>query len=159
MVCSRWLHLFNSASTPVPIHLLRYPDRELPAKPLQAERINPFFQWRLCAATGTIFASARPEATGKTIASGTDKSVPYMVRCKTQHRTCVTRNVTVSSNVPNRATAKLSSALMLRVAPTVSSAVPNRATRDNRIGRCVNSPLKSKNKRPQPELRPFVLEK
>ena len=28
-------------------------------------------------ATGTIFASARPEATGKTIASGTDKSVPY----------------------------------------------------------------------------------
>ena len=83
---------------------MRYPDRELPAKPLQAERINPFFQWRLCAATGTIFASARPEATGKTIASGTDKSVPYMVRCKTQHRTCVTRNVTVSSIVPNRAT-------------------------------------------------------
>ena len=41
-----------------------------------------------------------------------------MVRCKTQQRTCVTRNV------------------------TVSYAVPNRATREIRIRDCVNSPLK-----------------
>ena len=58
----------------------------------QAERINPFFQWRFYADTNTAIASARPEATGKTIASGTDKSVPYMVRCKTQQRTYVTRS-------------------------------------------------------------------
>ena len=39
---------------------------------------------------------------------------------KTQQRTCVTRNVKVSTNVPNR------------------------ATRDNRIRRCVNAPLKKR---------------
>ena len=43
---------------------------------------------------------------------------PYKVRCKTQQRTCVTRNVMVSANVPNR------------------------ATRDICIRRCVNAPLK-----------------
>ena len=37
-----------------------------------------------------------------------------MVRRKTQQRTCVTRNVKVSTNVPNRATAKLSNAPVLR---------------------------------------------
>ena len=51
---------------------------------------------------------------------GTDKSVPYMVRRKTQLRTCVTRNV------------------------TVSTIVPNRATRDICIRSCVNAPLKIK---------------
>ena len=50
---------------------------------------------------------------------------------------------TVYSIVPNRATAKLSSALMLRVATTVSFIVPNRATGDICIRRCVNSPLNS----------------
>ena len=72
----------------------------------------------------------------------------------------------VSTIVPNRATAKLSTALMYGgsftvlsvastpgtaklntalpgcVAVTVYSNVPNRATRDNRIGRCVKSLLK-----------------
>ena len=51
--------------------------------------------------------------------NGTGKPVPYKVRCKTQQRTCVTRNVMVSANVPNR------------------------ATRDMRIRRCSNSQLKS----------------
>ena len=37
-----------------------------------------------------------------------------MVRRKTQQRTCVTRNVMVYSNVPNRAAAKLSNAPVLR---------------------------------------------
>ena len=53
-------------------------------------------------------------------ANGTGKPVPYKVRRKTQHRTGVTRNVKVSTDVPNR------------------------ATRDNRIRRCVNAPLKKR---------------
>ena len=36
---------------------------------------------------------------GKTITGGTDKSVPYKVRSKTQQRTCVTQSDTVSSIV------------------------------------------------------------
>ena len=40
--------------------------------------------------------------------------------------------------------AKFSSALTLREATTVSSIVPNRDTRDNRIRRCPNAPLKKK---------------
>ena len=46
--------------------------------------------------------------------NGTGKPVPYKVRCKTQQRTCVTRNVMVSANVPNRAAAKLGNAPVLR---------------------------------------------
>ena len=89
-----------------------------------------------------------------------------MVRCKTQQRTCVTRNVMVSANVPNRAAAKRSNALtygeatMVSIivpnraaakrssaltygeATMVSTIVPNRATRDIRIRSCVNAPLK-----------------
>ena len=48
----------------------------------------------------------------------------------------------VSANVPNRAAAKLSSALVLREATMVSANASNRATRDMRIRSCVNSPLK-----------------
>ena len=40
MVCLR--HFFNSAFTLVPIQFLRLPDRWVPAKPWQTERINPF---------------------------------------------------------------------------------------------------------------------
>ena len=50
-----------------------------------------------------------------------------MVRCKTQQRTCVTRNVMVSANVPNRAAAKRSNALTYGEATMVSANVPNRA--------------------------------
>ena len=50
-----------------------------------------------------------------------------MVRCKTQQRTCVTRNVMVSANVPNRAAAKRSNALTYGEATMVSIIVPNRA--------------------------------
>ena len=89
-----------------------------------------------------------------------------MVRCKTQQRTCVTRNVMVSANASNRAAAKLSnaltygeatmvsanvsnraaakrsSALTYGEATMVSTIVPNRATRDIRIRSCVKAPLK-----------------
>ena len=65
-----------------------------------------------------------------------------MVRCKTQQRTCVTRNVMVSANASNRAAAKRSSALTYGEATMVSTIVPNRATRDIRIRSCVNAPLK-----------------
>ena len=51
-----------------------------------------------------------------------------MVRRKTQQRTCVTRNVMVYSNVPNRAAAKRSNALVLREATMVSANASNRAT-------------------------------
>ena len=57
----------------------------------QAERINPFFQRRVSTDTDTVFASARPEGADKTITRGTDKSVPYKVRCETQQRTYVAR--------------------------------------------------------------------
>ena len=50
-----------------------------------------------------------------------------MVRCKTQQRTCVTRNVMVSANVPNRAAAKRSNALTYGEATMVSANVSNRA--------------------------------
>ena len=50
-----------------------------------------------------------------------------MVRCKTQQRTCVTRNVMVSANASNRAAAKLSNALTYGEATMVSANVPNRA--------------------------------
>ena len=53
----------------------------------QAERINPFFQRRVSTDTDTVFASARPGAADETTANGTDKSVPYKVRSKTQQRT------------------------------------------------------------------------
>ena len=89
-----------------------------------------------------------------------------MVRCKTQQRTCVTRNVMVSANASNRAAAKLSNALTYGEATMVSANVSNRAaakrssaltygeatmvsanasnraTRDIRIRSCVNAPLK-----------------
>ena len=57
------------------------------------------FYFRLYADTDTVIAVSRPGVADKTITSGTDESVPYMVRCKTQLRTCVTRNVTVSTIV------------------------------------------------------------
>ena len=41
--------------------------------------------------TDTVFASARPESADKTITRGTDKSVPYKVRSKTQQRTNAAR--------------------------------------------------------------------
>ena len=50
-----------------------------------------------------------------------------MVRRKTQQRTCVTRNVMVSANVPNRAAAKRSNALTYGEATMVSANVSNRA--------------------------------
>ena len=50
-----------------------------------------------------------------------------MVRCKTQQRTCVTRNVMVSANASNRAAAKLSNALTYGEATMVSANVSNRA--------------------------------
>ena len=62
------------------------------------------FYFRLYADTDTVIAVSRPGVADKTITSGTDESVPYMVRRKTQLRTCVTRNVTVSTIVPNRVT-------------------------------------------------------
>ena len=49
MVCLR--HFFNSAFTLVPIQFLRLPDRWVPAKPWQTERINPFptrVQMKIC---------------------------------------------------------------------------------------------------------------
>ena len=69
-----------------------------------------------------------------------------MVRCKTQQRTCVTRNVMVSANASNRAAAKLSNALTYGEATMVSTIVPNRATRDMRIRRCGKSQLKERKK-------------
>ena len=51
-----------------------------------------------------------------------------MVRRKTQQRTCVTRNVMVSANVPNRAAAKRSNALTYGEATMVSANASNRAT-------------------------------
>ena len=57
------------------------------------------FYFRLYADTDTVIAVSRPGVADKTITSGTVKSVPYMVRRKTQLRTCVTRNVTVSTIV------------------------------------------------------------
>ena len=49
------------------------------------------FYFRLYADTDTVIAVSRPGVADKTITSGTDESVPYMVRRKTQLRTCVTR--------------------------------------------------------------------
>ena len=48
----------------VPIRFLRQPDRELPAKPRQAEQAS-------------LFPTAIDLSAGKTVANGTDKSVPY----------------------------------------------------------------------------------
>ena len=49
------------------------------------------FQRRVSTDTDTVFASARPESADKTITRGTDKSVPYKVRSKTQQRTNAAR--------------------------------------------------------------------
>ena len=65
----------------------------------QTERINPFFQRRVSTDTDTVFASARPGAADETTANGTDKSVPYKVRSKTQQRIAGMRNSTVFTNV------------------------------------------------------------
>ena len=93
-----------------------------------------FFQRRINAGADTFFASARPEGADKTITRGTDKSVPYKVRSKTQQRTCVTRSDTVSSIVSTPGhqryayQCKLNAPLKKREATTVSSAVSNRDT-------------------------------
>ena len=75
MVCLR--HFFNSAFTLVPIQFLRLPDRWVPAKPWQTERMNPFFRRRINTDADTFIAVSRPETTGETITGGTDESVPY----------------------------------------------------------------------------------
>ena len=95
------------------------------------------FQRRVSTDTDTVFASARPESADKTITRGTDKSVPYKVRSKTQQRTCVTRSDMVSSIVSTPGyqryayQCKLNSPLKKREATTVSSAPSNRATAIN----------------------------
>ena len=91
----------------VPIRLLRYPDRELPTKPVYAERINPF--------PTTMYFSA-----GKAITHGRSMIAPTSYRfwcrqsryrrngqarslhgatefCTNIAQSCVTRNDTVSS--------------------------------------------------------------
>gem|GEM_PF-3415462 len=77
------------------------------------------------------------------VAPTVSSAVPNRATAKLSSALMLRVAPTVSSIVPNRATAKLSSALMLRVAPTVSFIVPNRATGDICIGSCVNSPLNS----------------
>ena len=57
------------------------------------------FQRRVSTDTDTVFASARPESADKTITRGTDKSVPYKVRRKTQQRIAGMLNSTVFTNV------------------------------------------------------------
>ena len=61
----------------MPIRLLRYPDRELPTKPWHAERMNPFFQWRISTGANTFIEVSRPGAADETGICGTDKSVTY----------------------------------------------------------------------------------
>ena len=96
------------------------------------------FQRRVSTDTDTVFASARPESADKTITRGTDKSVPYKVRSKTQHRTNVARQfpgfvgnfdtglpeITVSVGAPIRLQKKARNA-------TVSTIVSNRAAAKN----------------------------
>ena len=75
MVCSRWLHLFNSASTPVLIHLLRQPDRWVQAKPQRKGGQWPFFQRRINAGTDTFIAVSRPVGAGETATKGRPMAV------------------------------------------------------------------------------------
>ena len=70
MVCSRWLHLFNSVFTLIPIHFLRQPDRWVQAKPQRKGGQWPFFQRRINAGTDTFIAVSRPVGAGKTITKG-----------------------------------------------------------------------------------------
>ena len=49
--------------------------------------------------TNTFFAVFRPGAADETTTRGTDKSVPYKVRSKTQQRIAGMRNSTVFTNV------------------------------------------------------------
>ena len=65
-----------------------------------------------------------------------------VVRCKTQRRTCVTRNVTVSTSPSNRTTPNFSGVLPGCVAVTVSTAPSTPDNRNMRIRRCPNAPLK-----------------
>ena len=65
-----------------------------------------------------------------------------VVRCKTQRRTCVTRNVTVSTSPSNRTTPNFSGVLPACVAVTVSTAPSTPGNRNMRIRRCPNAPLK-----------------
>ena len=60
----------------------------------------------------------------------------------TRQRTCVTRNVTVSSVAPNRASAKHSTALMYGGSFTVSSVTSTPGTGNKRIRSCVKALLK-----------------
>ena len=78
MVCSLWLHFFNSAFALLPIRFSRQPDRELPTKPQQTERMNPF-------------PTIMDFGTGKTITNGRAMLAPTGCGKKTQIRTNVAR--------------------------------------------------------------------
>ena len=101
----------------------------MPTKPRQAERINPF--------PTTLFSVPT-----KSVQTEQANLFPTGVRRKIQHRTCVTRGKHGFHRTLEPGNRNMQLALPGCVAVTVSSIVPNRATGDNRIGSCLNSPLK-----------------
>ena len=86
---------------------------------------------------GAKHSSALMLREAKTVFSAT--SIPGN---KTVCHTCVTRNVTVSSVAPNRASAKHSTALMYGGSFTVSSVTSTPGTGNKRIRSCVKALLK-----------------
>ena len=67
----------------VPIHILRYPDRKVQSKPLQAERINPFPTTLFSVQTkpvhaeqASLFPTAIDFSTGKIVATGRSMIAP-----------------------------------------------------------------------------------
>ena len=76
LICRK--RFFRGASALIPIRFLRQPDRWVPTKPLQAERINPF-------------PTIMDFGTGKTIANGRAMLAPTGCGKKTQIRTNVAR--------------------------------------------------------------------
>ena len=75
----------------------------------------------------------------------TERINPFPTRCVLKLNTALLVRVAVMVyfNVPNRATAKLSSALTQREATTVFSAASIPGHRNKRIRDCLNAPLKN----------------
>ena len=100
------------------------------------------FQRRVSTDTDTVFASARPESADKTITRGTDKSVPYKVRCKTQQRTNVWREATTVSSVTSTPGNKTLCRTNVARGTHGFAGSFEPGSRNMRIRSCVNAPLK-----------------
>jgi len=96
--------------------------------------------------TDTFIASARPETADETVASGMDKSVPYMVRREIQQRTTGLRSSYGLFQRPEPGDRKRGAALIWRGSFPVLSVASTPGSRNMRIRSCVNAPLKRKTK-------------